>query len=199
MDEFERFVDDYRARLSDALAALDPVALMAVRAVLLRVAEQGATLWVAGNGGSASLSDHAACDLTKGTHADGHPPLRSLSLAANTATLTAIANDVAYDQVYRKQLEYQLREGDVVLLVSASGNSPNVVEACRHARKLGVETIAFVGFQGGELARLADHVVHVAVENYGIVEDVHQAVMHMLSQFIARERRPGPSGDPSGE
>jgi len=106
-----------------------------------------------------------------------------------TNAVTAIANDVAYDQVFRKQLEYFLRDGDAVLLVSASGNSPNVVEACRYAKKRGVPTLAFVGFDGGELKRIVDHAIHVDVDNYGITEDVHQGLMHILSQYVARTRR----------
>lgn len=189
MREFDDFVSDYQTRLTKALQQIDRAALRRVLEVLLALTARGGTLWVAGNGGSASLSDHTACDLAKGTHADGHAPLRAVSLASNGALITAIANDLAYDQVYRKQLEIQLRAGDAVLLISASGNSPNVVEACRYARKCGAPTVAFVGFQGGELARLADHVLHVPVENYGISEDVHQALMHILSQYIAHQRR----------
>lgn len=189
MSAFDRFVQDYQERLIAALRQLDRKALHDVLDVLLAVSTRGGTLWVAGNGGSAALSDHTACDLAKGTHVDGHPPLRAVSLASNAAMLTAIANDLAYDQIYRKQLEYQLREGDAVLLISASGSSPNVVEACRYAHKRGAPTVAFVGFGGGELARLADHVLHVPVDNYGISEDVHQAVMHMLSQYVAHVRR----------
>lgn len=188
MQGFDRFVADYQERLVAAVRQVDRRALGDVLEVLLALARRGGTLWVAGNGGSASLSDHAACDLGKGTYADGHPPLRAVSLASNAAVLTAIANDLAYDQVYRRQLEVVLREGDAVLLISASGNSPNVLEACRYAGKRGVSTIAFVGFAGGELARLADRVVHVPVQNYGIAEDVHQAMMHMLGQFVAQSR-----------
>lgn len=189
MRDFDGFVRDYQSRLVRALEQLDPVALRAVLEALLALVGRGGTLYVAGNGGSASLSDHLACDLGKGTHCDGHAPLRVVSLTSNAAILTAIANDLAYDQVYRKQLELLLRDEDAVLLISASGDSPNVVEACRHARKRGVTTIAFVGFQGGALAALADHVLHVPVENYGIAEDVHQSVMHVLGQYIAAERR----------
>lgn len=188
MDAFPQFLADYHDRLVAALRRVDPTRLEAILEVLLRVSRSGGTVYVAGNGGSASLSDHSACDLSKGTHVDGHPPLRTVSLASNAALITAIANDVAYDQVFRKQLEYFLRDGDAVLLVSASGSSPNVVEACRYARKRGVPTLAFVGFDGGELGRIADHVIHVEVDNYGIVEDVHQGLMHVLSQYVARVR-----------
>ena len=188
MADFAQFLADYHDRLVSAQRRVDPARLEAVLEVLLGVSRRGGTVWVAGNGGSASLSDHSACDLSKGTHVDGHPPLRTVSLASNAALITAIANDVAYDQIYRKQLEYYLREGDAVLLVSASGSSPNVVEACRYAKKRGVPTLAFVGFDGGELKRIADHVMHVEVANYGIVEDVHQGLMHVLSQYVARVR-----------
>ncbi len=198
MDAFPQFLADYHDRLAAALRRVDAKRLEAILEVLLRVSQGGGTVYVAGNGGSASLSDHSACDLSKGTHFDGHPPLRTVSLASNAALITAIANDVAYDQVFRKQLEYFLRDGDAVLLVSASGSSPNVVEACRHAHKRGVPTIAFVGFDGGELGRIADHVIHVEVDNYGIVEDVHQGLMHVLSQYVARVRAQAPPGAAAG-
>ncbi|MEZ4281097.1 MAG: SIS domain-containing protein [Myxococcota bacterium] len=191
MDDFAQFMAAYHDRLVGALRRIDAKRLETILEVLLGVSRGGGTVYVAGNGGSASLSDHSACDLSKGTHVDGHPALRTVSLASNAALITAIANDVAYDQIFRKQLEYYLRDGDAVLLVSASGSSPNVVEACRYARKRGVPTLAFVGFDGGELLGIADHAIHVAVDDYGVVEDVHQGLMHVLSQWVARIRSQG--------
>lgn len=188
MDDFQHFVTGYYETFLDVLRRVEADQLRGILDLLLDVADRGTTVYVAGNGGSASISDHTACDLSKGTHADGHAPIRTVSLASNAAMITAIANDVAYDQIYRKQLEFYLRDGDAVLLVSASGNSPNVVEACRYARKQGTPTMAFVGFEGGELKRIADHVVHVEVENYGMAEDAHQSIMHVLSQYIAHQR-----------
>lgn len=189
MSDLQRFASQYIDDLVDTLRRLDRGALDAVLEVLLGVAERESTLWIAGNGGSAALADHTACEISKGTHVDAHPPIRAVSLAANGATLTAMANDVAYDQVFRRQLEIYLREGDALLLISTSGTSPNVVEAARYARKREVPTIAFVGYRGGELARLADHVVHADVDNCGIAEDVLQSVMHVLTQYVERERR----------
>ena len=98
--------------------------------------------------------------------------------------LTALANDMAYDQVFSRQLVYYLRPEDAVLLISSSGNSPNVVEACLYARERGVPTIAFVGFDGGRLRALADHVVWVPVDTYGMAEDTHQSVMHCVTQYL---------------
>lgn len=191
MADFERFVEQYYRSFAAVLESFDKAPLAEILSLMDRVAERGGTLWVAGNGGSASISDHTACDATKGTFIDGEPPLRCVSLSANAAMLTALANDVGYDQVFRHQLMYYMRPEDAVLLVSSSGSSPNVVEACRYARKCGVPTIAFVGFDGGELATLADQVVHVRIDNYGIAEDTHQSLMHVLTQYrLARAEAP---------
>ena len=157
-----------------------------------RVREQGGTLWVAGNGGSAAISDHLICDTTKWTYVEGLPPVRSVSLVSNGPMLTALANDVSYEEVFSRQLRYYLRPEDAVVLISSSGNSPNVVAACRFAGERGVPTIAFVGFDGGELRKLADHVLHVPVDNYGMAEDTHQSLMHCLTQYMlhrAEKRR----------
>jgi phosphoheptose isomerase len=110
--------------------------------------------------------------------------------------VTALGNDLGYDQIFRQQLMYYLQPEDAVLLVSSSGDSPNVVAACRYAKERDIPTIAFVGFKGGELARLADHVVWIPIENYGIVEDTHQSLMHVLTQYLqarAAESLPVPT------
>jgi phosphoheptose isomerase len=125
---------------------------------------------------------------SKGTHVDGTPPLRSISLASNGAMITALANDIAYDRVFSEQLKYYLQPNDAVLLVSSSGNSPNVVKACEYANERGVPTIAFVGFKGGKLKELAKHVVWIPVDNYGIVEDAHQSLIHVMTQYIRSKK-----------
>jgi len=102
--------------------------------------------------------------------------------------ITAIGNDISYDEIFRQQLVYYLQPGDALLLVSSSGNSPNVVNACKYAKERGAPTIAFVGFKGGELKRLADCVIHVEIDNYGIAEDTHQSLMHVLTQFLKSKR-----------
>ena len=149
----------------------------------LRLAQFG-TLWMAGNGGSAAIADHSVCDISKGTYAEGRKPLRAVSLAANGPLLTALGNDISYDDVYSEPLKYYLTDKDAVLLVSSSGNSENVVRACDAANAKGVPTIAFTGFKGGRLREKARHVVHVPVENYGIVEDIHQSLIHVLTQYV---------------
>jgi D-sedoheptulose 7-phosphate isomerase len=188
--EFQRYVQAYYERFAKVLLDFDKSPLSQVLSVVDTVLSRSGTLWVCGNGGSAAIADHTVCDTTKGTHVDGKPPIRSVSLASNGPMLTALANDLAYERVFSEQLKFYLADSDAVLLVSSSGNSPNVVEACRYANDRGVPTIAFVGFKGGKLAELAKHVVWIPVENYGIVEDAHQSLIHVLTQYL-RARNEG--------
>lgn len=181
---FEDFIASYYDRFAEALRAFDKAPLADVLAVFDRVSAAGGTVWVAGNGGSAAIADHTVCDCSKGTYVEGHKPLRTISLASNVPLLTALGNDISYDAVFSEPLKYYLTDKDAVLLVSSSGNSPNVVAACDYANAQGVPTIAFVGFKGGKLAERARHVVHIAVDNYGIVEDTHQSLIHALTQYM---------------
>ncbi len=180
----ERFAEEYYQRLAAALATFDRRPLRRIAELLEAVRRRGGTLYVAGNGGSAAICEHLACDATKGARGRAGRSLRTVCLSSNAAVMTALANDLAYRDVFREQLRYYLRPGDAVLLVSSSGRSANVVEACRLARERGVPTVAFVGFDGGALARLADHVVHVPSDDYGVVEDVHQSLVHCLTQYL---------------
>lgn len=181
---FDRFVADYFNRFSQAVLSFEKDPLAEVMAVFDQVAEAGGTVWMAGNGGSAAIADHSVCDIVKGTYKTGRKPLRAVSLSADGPLLTALGNDVSYDEVYAEPLKYYLTEKDAVLLVSSSGNSENVVRACAAANAKGVPTIAFTGFSGGRLKTMAKHVVHVPVDNYGIVEDIHQSLIHVLTQYM---------------
>lgn len=183
-DSFEQFVNDYYQRFAETLLAFDKGPIRQILDVFDRVAELGGTVWIAGNGGSAAIANHTVCDCSKGTFVEGYVPLKTISLTANVPMLTALGNDISYDAVFSEQLKYYLTDKDTVLLVSSSGNSPNVVKACKYANAKGVPTIAFVGFKGGRLKEIATHVVHVEVENYGIVEDTHQSLVHVLTQYM---------------
>jgi phosphoheptose isomerase len=169
---FDQFTDEYLTAFAAAARALDRQALARIMTTLDEARSRGADVYVAGNGGSAAIANHFECDATKGTHGRGEA-LRTRSLAANTSILTALANDIGYETVFEKQIEYFGRPGDVVVLVSSSGNSPNVVT-----------TVGLVGFKGGALKTLCDVVLHVPVDNYGIVEDLHQAAVHLITQYL---------------
>jgi phosphoheptose isomerase len=180
----EHFASDYYKSFAEAVLAFDKQPLQAVLDVFDRVAGAGGVLWTAGNGGSASIADHMVCDISKGAHVEGKPPLRTVALTSNGPILTALGNDVSYEAVFSEQLRYYLTDKDALLVVSSSGNSPNVVKACEYANSKGVPTIAFVGFKGGRLKEIATHVVHVDVQNYGIVEDIHMSLIHVLTQYM---------------
>jgi phosphoheptose isomerase len=182
--DFDAFIMSYYERFAQALLDFDKGPLRDVLAVFDKVIAQGGIVWVAGNGGSAAIANHTVCDCSKGTHVEGHPPFRTVSLASNVEMLTAIGNDISYDALFSEPLKYYLTEKDAVLVVSSSGNSPNVVKACEYANARGVPTVAFVGFKGGKLKDIAAHVVHIAVDNYGIVEDTHQSLIHALTQYM---------------
>ena len=186
---FERgvkgYLSEYLSALSQALAAVPAEALDGALARLEACVRDGRRIYVCGNGGSAAIADHLCCDWTKGTFVAGRPPLRTHSLAANGALLTAIANDYGYEQSFATQLNLLGEAGDCLVAISSSGNSPNIVAAVRAARAAGIFVIGFSGFDGGALAREADLSLHVPFANYGLVEDGHQAIMHALAQCLA--------------
>lgn len=144
-------------------------------------------IYTIGNGASASIAQHWACDYTKGCRSGGMRP-RVISLAANIPLMTAISNDISYDDVYAFQLEALGQEGDVLVAISSSGNSPNVVKAIETAKKLKIKTIALTGFSSSnKCAQLADISLHVDIPEYEAAEDVHQAIMHMIAKYLRKK------------
>ena len=144
-------------------------------------------IFVIGNGGSASTASHLACDLGKGTSVPGKSRFRVISLTDNVATMSAWSNDVSYEDVFVEQLKNLVNPGDVVIGISASGNSENVIRAIQHARDIGCKTIGWSGFGGGRLAALCDVNVVVDSDRYGPVEDVHLILNHVLHAWIQEE------------
>lgn len=182
------FFINYGEAVAEASQTIDAEDLNRIFVKIEQLTKSGATVFVAGNGGSAAISEHLCCDWSKGTDLPGLPPIRTLSLSANVPLITALANDLGYETIFSKQLNYLARPGDVLLLISSSGNSPNIIEAAIAAKAQAISVIGFVGFSGGKLKALADLCVHVNYPNYGIVEDVHQMLMHSIAQLIIRNR-----------
>lgn len=181
---FAEFFRAYKKSFQEAVETWDEAALERIARVLAEVRDRGGTVLIAGNGGSAAIANHTECDASKGTFHDAEAPLFSRSLSANPSVITAIGNDVGFKSIFERQVDYYGRKGDALLLVSSSGSSPNVVEACVTAKKKGMVTIALVGFAGGALKDLADHCLYVPFHNYGIVEDLHQASVHVITQYL---------------
>lgn len=141
-------------------------------------------VYVMGNGGSSATASHFVCDLVKTAKVPGQPPLRAFSLTDNTPLLTAWSNDQAYEDAFAEYIEAVADAGDVIIGITASGNSPNIVNALRSARGRGATTIAFVGFDGGAARHSADVVVHVPRDDYGLVEDSHSAICHAITNAV---------------
>jgi len=141
-------------------------------------------VYTCGNGGSSSLADHFTCDFIKQSNNKTNLQVKSISLTSNFSLISAIANDINYDQIFSFQIEKLCKKNDVLFLFSVSGNSPNLVEAIKKAKKIGVKTISFTGFNGGKLVKLSDLNLNFPIANYGIVEDCHIGIMHYLSQYL---------------
>ena len=182
--EIGRYWTDYAKQIQHAAASVDQARLAEAARLLGAAYRGGANVYVCGNGGSASISNHLVCDHLKGAQTDTELRPRVISLAANLETITAIANDMSYEQVFVYQLRTLANVGDVLITISSSGDSPNVVAAAQWAKSNGMKVIAMSGFAGGRTRTVADVSLHVDGDNYGVVEDIHQSLMHVLSQYL---------------
>lgn len=182
------YFDAYAEEMARAAKSVEPGTLELAAAVLVEAYLRGARIFSCGNGGSASIANHMQCDHVKGIRTATDLSPHVLSLSANVELLTAIANDTGYENVFVYQLQSQSEPGDVLLAVSSSGRSPNIVRALTWARDHGLRTIAVTGFDGDAARSTAEISVHVDCANYGIVEDLHQAIMHALAQYIRQSR-----------
>lgn len=174
----------YADESARAARTIDTVEVERAATLLLHAYRAGAAVFACGNGGSAAIANHLQCDHLKGVRTRTDLMPRVVSLSSNVELITAVANDMAYQDIFTYQLQSQSRPGDVLVAISSSGRSPNIVQALAWAGDHDVHTIAFTGFDGGEARQLADVVVHVDCCNYGVVEDLHQSVMHSLAQYI---------------
>ena len=136
-------------------------------------------IFIMGNGGSASTASHFVCDLAKNTREDGWPHFKVIGLTDNMAIFSAYANDEGYDSVFAQQLANLISVGDIVIGISASGNSPNVLKAMEVAQQHHATRIGFTGFTGGKLGQMVDLHIHIPNNNYGQVEDIHLMLEHM--------------------
>src|SRR5829696_2741893 len=178
---------DYWGEVADVAAAIDLVNLEHVAVMLLACQARGRVVFVVGNGGSAATASHFACDLSKGTRSGGPPTFHVVSLTDNVPLLTAWANDSGYERVFSEQLTALARPGDLLVAISASGNSPNVVAAIDTARSCGMGVVGLSGCSGGRLARVSDVAVNVPSDRIEVVEDAHLVVAHSLCVAV-RER-----------
>ncbi len=184
------FTKVYFETLAKTAGTLDVAAMDQAAALLSAAYLARKTVYACGNGGSAAISNHLHCDHLKGVQTDTNLKPRIISLSSNLETLTAIANDISYDDVFSYQLKTMAEAEDVLITVSSSGDSENVVKAATWARDHGLHVIAMTGFTGGRTAKLAHVNLHVDGDNYGIIEDIHQSLMHILAQYVRMDHMP---------
>ena len=141
-------------------------------------------IFVCGNGGSAAIANHFECDHKKILSETKKINPRIISLCSNNPLITAISNDISYDEVFKKQLEYLADREDMLITISSSGNSENIIKAIKYAKSKKIKTLSFTGFNGGRAKKLTDYNIHVESLNYGVVENLHHACMNIISQFI---------------
>ena len=179
-----QFADWYRERMLEQFSGLDIAAIAKIAGWLKAARGTKRQVFIIGNGGSAATASHAATDLSKTAMAKGKKPLRCISLTDNNSFITAIGNDLGYDRIFSRQLENLLNPNDILLVITGSGNSPNILDAVRFAKKRGAKTAALLGFSGGRLKRMVDVSVLVPSTQYGVIEDMHSTVMHILTFYL---------------
>lgn len=178
------FAGRYVSEVKDCFDSLPMEDVVRVIDVIYDAYLAGKQVFIMGNGGSASTASHFACDLGKGTIVEGKRRFRVLSLNDNMALVTALSNDMGYESVFREQLVNLVSEGDVVIAISGSGQSENVVQALTYANSRGAITIGLFGFGGGATKSLVKHHITLASKSYGIVESVHQFLEHLITEYF---------------
>jgi D-sedoheptulose 7-phosphate isomerase len=184
MQDFTKEIKDYYAREVRVIESLDVAELNRAMNALLSCYERESTVYVFGNGGSSATASHMVCDFNKGTCANVEKRFRFVCLNDNVPTMMAVANDMSFEDVFYYQLENKLEKGDLILAISGSGNSHNVIKAVEYAKKSGCEVIGMTGYDGGRLARLSDYQLHVPADDMQITEDLHMGFDHMIMQIF---------------
>lgn len=181
------FADAYIDYLQSVLKNISTVEIARFIETLLDARRRGAAVFFVGNGGSAATASHFANDLAYGTNEYGQP-FRVFSLTDNVPVLTALGNDYGYEEIFVRQLRVMGSPGDIVVGISASGNSPNLIKVFEYARSAGIKTVALTAFDGGKMRLMADEGIHVPTEpkEYGPAEDAHMVLDHLVGAYLLR-------------
>ena len=181
------FAGAYLDYLTSVLKTIDAREIGQFIETLLDARERGATIFFIGNGGSTATASHFANDIAIGTNSY-EKPFRAVSLTDSNAIITAVGNDFGFEEIFVRQLRVLGRAGDVVVAISASGNSPNLLRTFDYAKKIDIKTVAITAFDGGKMKQIADEGVHVptAPKEYGPAEDAHMVLDHLVSAYLMR-------------
>ena len=189
-NDFNDFLKDYYHNLINGSKLVNIDHLKSCAEICEKVFQNNNWLFVCGNGGSAAIANHFIADYTKLISTGTKLKPKVYSLSNNVEIISAIANDISYEEIFSYQLNRLANKNDALIVISGSGNSPNILKALSYGKKIGLKTIAFTGFTGGAAKKLADISIHVDVHNYGIVEDLHQGMMHIVAQYLRQKALP---------
>ena len=178
------FYQEYTSTLNKTLRSINLKSLTDFSNLLEKTILKNKNIFVCGNGGSAAIANHLVCDYMKLMRKDTKLKPRVISLSSNIELVTAISNDFSYDKIFSDQLSYLANKNDLLILISSSGNSQNIVNALKFCKKKKIKTVGFCGFKGGYLSKKADINLHYECENYGISEDTHHIAMHVVMQYL---------------
>lgn len=186
-EDIKDYANAYLDYLTEVLGNIDVSEIEAFVSKILEARENGRKIFFIGNGGSAATASHFANDLAIGTNSY-NKPIRAISLTDNVAIITALGNDFGYDEIFIRQLKILAEPGDLLVAISASGNSPNLVEAIDYANTHGIFTIALVAFDGGKMRKIANQSVYVKTgqKEYGPAEDAHMVLDHLVGSYLIR-------------
>lgn len=177
------YASEYFQRFGAASLTIDPAAISAAGALIAQTTLAGGRIYSCGNGGSAAIANHLVCDCLKGIRSDTALRPKVHSLSATIELITAIVNDIGSEDMFSFQLDSLGEPGDLLIAISSSGSSPNIVRVLELAKIKGLRSIAMTGFAGAPSRHIADVSLHVDCDNYGVVEDLHQSLMHILAQY----------------
>ena len=186
MNNFKIFLQSYLRNLSNSILFADLESMDKAAKLILSTIKKKKTIYVCGNGGSAAIANHYVCDFLKFFRQKTKYIPKIISLSNSIETITAIANDIDYNKIFSYQAESLCEKNDLIIIISSSGKSKNIIEIIKTAKKKGIKILGFSGFKGGYLKKNSDISVHIAAENYGISEDSHHILMHVLLQYLIR-------------
>ena len=179
------YINGYVAALEGAMKKIEPAQFEKIVSILVEAWKNDRQVFIAGNGGSAATANHFVCDFGKnavpftGT-GPGKRRFRIISVCDNIEKITALGNDISFDEIFRQQLINLMKEGDVFIAISASGNSPDIVKACEYAREKKARIVVLAGFSGGKIKDFAEEAIVVPLESYEQIEDIHLIITHMI-------------------
>lgn len=189
-DSPQQYVNDFCAHMTELVERLNADDVAGLIELVEKAGADDKTIFLVANGGSAAVSTHYVNDLSANSVVEGQPGFRVMSLTDNASSITAIANDASFDEIFTIQLKANMRPGDLVILMSVSGNSPNIVKAAEYANAHGANTVGCTGFGGGKLKELSKLSIHTptTLDEYGPVEDMFSIIMHIVTGYLTMKR-----------